>query len=174
MSPGGMRPAAMSSAVTVSSTIWKVSLAVWPMTLLSFSGSLSPGASMTMRSWPWRAIDASLVPMASMRRLMISRFWSTALNASCCIAWSERARWMCWSPALVMVMSRPPLGSGSPRFWNSLKAVSSWAGSVIRTSTTPPTRAGWEAAICFCCSVFLTSSVRLVSFSAFSAAVSTS
>ncbi len=169
-----MRPAAMSSGVTVSSTIWNVSLAVWPMTFFSFSGSLSPGASMTMRSAPWRLINASLVPMASTRRRMISMFWSTALNACCCIAWLESARWMCWSGAVEMVMSRPPLGRASPRSWKSLMALSIWAGSVIRTSTTPFCSTGWEPAICFCCSVFLTSSVRLVSFSVLRAAVSTS
>ena len=81
-SPGGIRPAAMSSDVTVSSTIWKVSLAVWPMTFCSRCGSLSPAAWMTMRSLPWRAMSGSLVPIWSMRRRMTSMFCSTALDAS--------------------------------------------------------------------------------------------
>ena len=51
-SSGGIWPLAASCGVTESSTIWKVSLAVWPMTALRRSGSHSPGASTTIRSVP--------------------------------------------------------------------------------------------------------------------------
>ena len=78
MLPGGTRPAAASSVVTLSSTIWKVSFAVLPMTALSFSGSLSPGASITIRVAPLRVMEGSRVPSWSIRLRMISMDCSTA------------------------------------------------------------------------------------------------
>ena len=139
--PGGTRPAATSCGDTVSSTIWKVSLAVLPMMFFSFSGSLSPGAWTTMRSTPWRWIAGSLVPSASIRRRMISIDCSTALPASAFIAWSEKVMRRRCSGAVAMVTSRPPpFGNGAPtRLRSRFIAVLTLAGSVIRTETAPST-----------------------------------
>ncbi len=76
---------------TVSLTIWKVSLAVWPITFFSRSGSLSPGAWTTIRSVPWLE-DGRLLGAEgwSIRRRTISIDWSTALAAA--VAWASGAR----------------------------------------------------------------------------------
>ena len=85
-SSGGTWPDTASLGGTLSSTAWKVSFAVLPMTAFSFSGSLSPGASTTMRSTPCRSMTGSLVPSWSMRRRTISMSWSTACAVSAVIA----------------------------------------------------------------------------------------
>ena len=75
--PGGAAPPTTELSGR-SLTIWKVSLAVRPITAFSFSGSLSPGASTTMRSVPCLRMEGSRVPSASIRRRMISMVRSTA------------------------------------------------------------------------------------------------
>ena len=77
-SSGGVCWAA-SAGLVVSSSSWKVSLAVWPITCFSRSGSLSPGASTTIRSRPWRMMVGSRVPSWSMRRFTTSMDCCTAL-----------------------------------------------------------------------------------------------
>ena len=76
---GGGRPGVRGGAA--SSTIWKLSLAVLPMMARSLSGSLSPGASTTIRAAPWRMMVGSRVPSWSTRRRITSMDWSTARAA---------------------------------------------------------------------------------------------
>ena len=85
---GGTAPASASCSEFSTSTIWKVSCAVWPMTRSSWVGSLSPGAWTTMRSAPWRVIEGSRVPRLSMRRRTTSIDCSTAVGPIWARAWS--------------------------------------------------------------------------------------
>ncbi len=174
-SSGGTRPAAMSSAATWVSTIWKVSLAVLPITAFSFSGSLSPGASTTIRCAPCWVMIGSLVPSASIRLRMISMERVTASLAAASAAWATKATTILWSGATERVTSRAPVSSRSPtEELNSLRAASTLVGSVIRTVTWSPTTARSEKSICSAASLVRMSSPRFVSRSLVRAGVSTS
>ena len=176
MSLGGMWPAAMSAGWTWSSTIWKVSLAVLPITAFSRSGSLSPGASTTMRLVPWRMMVGSRVPSWSIRRRIISIDCSTALAAV--VAAASGAGWsvMVWSAPRCTCRSRTPPApfSGWASFCSAAKEASSLAGSVMRTLTRAFCAPKPENTVFACCRVRRTSSTRLVACSLCKASVSTS
>ncbi len=63
-------------ASTWSSTSWKVSWAVLPITFAASRGSCTPGSSTMIRFSPWRVTLGSLTPRASIRR----RSTSSALS----------------------------------------------------------------------------------------------
>ena len=127
------------AAGTLSSTIWKVSLAVWPITDFSCCGSLSPGASTTMRSAPWRTMFGSLgaqgVDAAAddLDRLVDGladvRWPGPGRQSELAVAGRRRE--------LTDTSRPPPVDRLAELAQRRLRPLAIWAGSVIRTLTTP-------------------------------------
>ena len=134
--PSGTRPERRSSAVTFSSSRWKVSFAVLPSRRLMRSGSSTPGSWTRMRSSPWRWIVGSRTPVSSMRRRMISIDWLTAASLRPSTA-SSVSR--IWKPPLESLSisasgSRSSTASAAASIWSGLM---SWKTTRSRAAFSP-------------------------------------